>query len=64
MSDLLKDESSEEGFHDSRDDERTPGLPVDVATDVSGVPTVEEAEPQIFVDVEEFQPSLEDELHS
>eukprot|EP00971_Amphidinium_carterae_P220492 4377156-Amphidinium_carterae.1 len=62
MADLLKEESSEEGFHDSRDEVEHPGLPVDVATDVSGAPTVEEADPQNFEDVEEFQPSLEDEL--
>eukprot|EP00971_Amphidinium_carterae_P250205 4966797-Amphidinium_carterae.1 len=64
MADLLKEESSEEGFHDSRDEVEQPGLPVDVATDVSGVPTVEEAEAQAFEDVEEFRPSLEDELLS
>eukprot|EP00971_Amphidinium_carterae_P164588 3263037-Amphidinium_carterae.3 len=62
MADLLKEESSEEGFHDSRDEVEQPGLPVDVATDASGAPTVEEADPQDFEDVEEFQPSLEDEL--
>eukprot|EP00971_Amphidinium_carterae_P057593 1139008-Amphidinium_carterae.1 len=61
MAELLKDESSDEGFHDSRDEAAQSGLPVEVASDVSGVPTVQEADPH-FEDVEEFQPSLEDEL--
>eukprot|EP00971_Amphidinium_carterae_P342734 6482146-Amphidinium_carterae.1 len=64
LEELLKAESSEEGFHDSRDAADQTGVPPEDATDRSGAPAVEEAEVQPFEDVEEYQPSLEEELHA
>eukprot|EP00971_Amphidinium_carterae_P022081 435661-Amphidinium_carterae.1 len=62
MDEYLKEESSEEGFHDSRDDADQAGGPLEDTTVRSGAPTVEEAEVQPFEDVEEYQLSLEEEL--
>eukprot|EP00971_Amphidinium_carterae_P181873 3608978-Amphidinium_carterae.1 len=47
----LQTEESDEGFHDPRDD-----------ADESGKPTGPPGEPATFEDVEEYQPSLQDEL--
>eukprot|EP00971_Amphidinium_carterae_P007380 146535-Amphidinium_carterae.1 len=58
----LKEESSEDGFHDPRDAADQAGEPLEEVTVGSGAPTVEEAEVQPFEEVEDYQPSLEEEL--
>eukprot|EP00971_Amphidinium_carterae_P167047 3310286-Amphidinium_carterae.1 len=64
LEELLKLESSEEGLQDDRDAAEQSGVPTELVSEPSGVPTVEEAEEPVFEDAEEFQPSLEEELHS
>eukprot|EP00971_Amphidinium_carterae_P337677 6474602-Amphidinium_carterae.1 len=64
LGDLLKLESSEEGFHDDRDAAAPSGVPTELGAEQSGVPTVEEADEPVFEDPEDFQPSLEEELRA
>eukprot|EP00971_Amphidinium_carterae_P316885 6299493-Amphidinium_carterae.4 len=47
----LKAETSDEGFHDPRDE-----------VEQSGAPTALAGEPPVFEDAEEYQPSLQEEL--
>eukprot|EP00971_Amphidinium_carterae_P347720 6489857-Amphidinium_carterae.1 len=51
LEDELKAEDSEDGFHDPRDD-----------AEESGQPTNQPGEPADFEDVQEYQPSLQEEL--
>eukprot|EP00971_Amphidinium_carterae_P048953 964601-Amphidinium_carterae.1 len=64
LEELLKPESSDDGFHDDRDTAGQSGVPTELGTEQSGVPTVEEADEPVFEDPEDFQPSLEEELRA
>eukprot|EP00971_Amphidinium_carterae_P073241 1448122-Amphidinium_carterae.2 len=64
LEELLKAESSDEGFQDDRDAADQSGVPTELGAEQTGEPTVDEEDEPIFEDAEDFQPSLEEELRA